>query len=169
MVSHTAPARTAAPPTPIPIFCHVFICAGAPVRLLGRILHLTLVLRRNALQCYPVADYTSRHIADGGQQSNDLRSVFAGEAQTLPAQAGARTAPHTTLNFTVISKRNKAICWRCPIGLDNGGVALVSNDTATRLEYAIGRKRSPAQDTTEEFRARRPELRACSLSRHKDI
>src|ERR1700680_5119300 len=109
MVSHTAPATTAAPPTPIPIFCHV--CMYWVVVLLPELLlHLTLVLRRRVLQCYPVADYTSTHTSNGGQQANDLRSVFEGEAQTFPAPPGARTAPHTTLNFTVISKRNKAIC-----------------------------------------------------------
>jgi hypothetical protein len=56
----------------------------------------------------------------GVQQANDLRSVFQGEVQTLPVQAGAQTEPHTTPNFTVISNRNKAICWRSPFGLDNG-------------------------------------------------
>jgi len=43
----------------------------------------------------PVADYTSRHIAGGGQQSNDLRSVFQGEGPNYysPGRRPDR-APH---------------------------------------------------------------------------
>jgi len=36
--------------------------------------------------------------------------MFEGEVQTLAIEAGARTAPPTTPNFTVISMWNKAVC-----------------------------------------------------------
>lgn len=53
------------------------------------------------------------------QRVNNRQNAFCGEAQIPPAQAGARTAPHTTVNFTVIPKQNKAICSRSPFTLDN--------------------------------------------------
>src|SRR5882762_1955287 len=82
IVNHAAPARTAAPPTPIPIFCHIFMCWGLGLLLL-QLRRLTLVLRREPLRSSTAADSTSRHTTDGGRQANDLRIVFEGVAQTF--------------------------------------------------------------------------------------
>jgi hypothetical protein len=84
--------------------------------VLRRLLHLTLELRRETLPRFAAADDASKRTADGGQQGNDLRSVFEGEVQTLPIKAGARTVRDTTPNFTFIPDPNKAICWQSRIG-----------------------------------------------------